>query len=101
VSVRALLNSKILTDAGFIEGHAVILDRGRIVAVTPESDPRCSAAVREDLGGSLLLPGFIDAQVNGGGGVLFNDEPTIDAIDAIGRSPPLWHDGVSSHSHQR
>ena len=32
----------------------------------------------------LLLPGFIDTQVNGGGGVLFNDEPTVDAIRAIG-----------------
>ena len=33
-----------------------------------------------------LLPGFIDTQVNGGGGVLFNDEPTVEAIRRIGRA---------------
>ena len=31
-----------------------------------------------------LAPGFIDVQVNGGGGVLFNDTPTVDGIRAIG-----------------
>jgi N-acetylglucosamine-6-phosphate deacetylase len=38
----------------------------------------------EDLGGHLLVPGFIDVQVNGGGGVLFNDDPSVEAIAAIG-----------------
>jgi N-acetylglucosamine-6-phosphate deacetylase len=38
-----------------------------------------------DLGGKLLLPGFVDTQVNGGGGALFNDRPTIDTIDEIGK----------------
>jgi N-acetylglucosamine-6-phosphate deacetylase len=37
-----------------------------------------------DLQGQLLLPGFIDTQVNGGGGVLFNDDPSIGTIAAIG-----------------
>ncbi|MEO1245438.1 MAG: N-acetylglucosamine-6-phosphate deacetylase [Pseudomonadota bacterium] len=37
-----------------------------------------------DLGGNLLVPGFIDLQVNGGGGVLFNDAPTPATIAAIG-----------------
>jgi N-acetylglucosamine-6-phosphate deacetylase len=34
----------------------------------------------------LLLPGFIDSQVNGGGGVLFNDAPTVETIRAIGQA---------------
>ena len=33
--------------------------------------------------GAWLAPGFIDTQVNGGGDVLFNDEPTVDGIAAI------------------
>jgi N-acetylglucosamine-6-phosphate deacetylase len=33
-----------------------------------------------------LLPGFIDSQVNGGGGVLFNDAPSVEAISAIGNA---------------
>ncbi len=32
----------------------------------------------------LLLPGFIDVQVNGGGGVLFNEAPTVETIRRIG-----------------
>ena len=31
----------------------------------------------------VLLPGFVDTQVNGGGGVLFNDSPTAEGIAAI------------------
>jgi N-acetylglucosamine-6-phosphate deacetylase len=42
------------------------------------------ARERHDLDGGLLVPGFIDTQVNGGGGVLFNDSTTVEAIAAIG-----------------
>ena len=80
----ALNNARILGAEGFIEGHCVLLERDAIVAVVPVSDPRCAAAVQRDLGGQLLLPGFIDSQVNGGGGVLFNDAPTVASIRAIG-----------------
>ena len=48
---------------------------GRIVDIVPASDPRVPRRSAHDLGGNLLLPGFIDSQVNGGGGVLFNDSP--------------------------
>ena len=34
-------------------------------------------------GGGILAPGFIDWQINGGGGVLFNAEPTVEGIAAI------------------
>ena len=43
-------------------------------------------ARRYDLAGRLLLPGFIDTQVNGGGGVLFNDDPSVESIVEIGRA---------------
>ena len=36
-----------------------------------------------DLEGRRLVPGFIDCQVNGGGGVLLNDEPTIESVRRI------------------
>jgi N-acetylglucosamine-6-phosphate deacetylase len=62
----------------------VLLDQGRIVDVVAESDPRCLAAQRYDLQGQLLLPGFIDSQVNGGGGALFNNAPSVETIRAIG-----------------
>ena len=39
-----------------------------------------------DLQGRRLVPGFIDLQVNGGAGVLFNDSPTVEALRAIGKA---------------
>lgn len=80
----ALVNGRVLGDEGLLERHCVLLDAGRIVDVVPESDPRCAAARAYDLRGGLLLPGFNDLQVNGGGGVLFNDAPSVDSIRAIG-----------------
>lgn len=80
----ALVNGRVLGDAGILEGRAVLLEGNRIVDVVANDDPRCKGIVRRDLDGHLLLPGFLDTQVNGGGGVLFNDEPTVDAIREIG-----------------
>ena len=40
--------------------------------------------MQHDLGGKLLLPGFIDTQVNGGGDALFNTDPSVATIARIG-----------------
>jgi N-acetylglucosamine-6-phosphate deacetylase len=82
----ALVNGRVLGDDGLIDGRCVLIEGERILDVVVESDPRCQAAQRHDLGGHLLLPGFIDSQVNGGGGVLFNDAPDVATIRAIGRA---------------
>jgi N-acetylglucosamine-6-phosphate deacetylase len=79
-----LLNGRILTGEGIVSGRALLIAGGRIEALIEPSDARCRDAAPVDLGGGLLLPGFIDAQVNGGGGVLFNDEPSPASIRAIG-----------------
>ena len=82
--MRALGNARVLLDGGFASGKVVLLDAGRIGAVVDEGDARAAGAQYEDLQGATLLPGFIDCQVNGGGGVLFNDDPSVEAIRAIG-----------------
>jgi N-acetylglucosamine-6-phosphate deacetylase len=78
----ALCPSRILTPSGFEAERCLLLEDGRIVDVVPDCPPNIS---REDLEGDLI-PGLIDLQVNGGGGVLFNDQPTIEGIAAIGRA---------------
>ena len=80
----ALVNGRVLRAEGFARDQCVLIEGGHILDVLPANDARCRAAETVDLGGSLLLPGFIDVQVNGGGGVLFNDAPTIESIRAIG-----------------
>src|SRR5581483_11728271 len=69
-----------------VEVHAdaaVLLEGSRIAAVVPRDRIPRSTPVRELPGETWLAPGFIDIQVNGGGDVLFNDEPTPDAIRTI------------------
>ncbi len=73
-----------LTPDGVRSDCTVLLDGPRIEAVCAPDDPRCRDARVEDLGGQLLVPGFVDAQVNGGGGLLFNDAPTAATVRAIG-----------------
>ena len=85
MTTTALCNGRILTDAGFVDRRIVLLQDDRIVAVLPENGS-WSAEQTVDLRGRMLLPGFIDTQVNGGGGVLFNDDPSVDSIIEIGRA---------------
>ena len=70
----ALVGARIFTGERFLDEHAVLLDGPRIADVLPEA-ALPAGLPRRDLGGGLLAPGFLDAQVNGGGGVLFNDTP--------------------------
>ncbi|MFN3535943.1 MAG: N-acetylglucosamine-6-phosphate deacetylase [Brevundimonas sp.] len=76
-----LINGRVLTGEILREDVAVALDGDRIAdVVAADAAPE---GARVDLDGGTLLPGFIDTQVNGGGGVLFNDEPTVAGIAAI------------------
>jgi len=80
----AFVNARVLTAHGWRHDLAVLLDGARILDLLPRSDPRVRRAPQQDLDGAMLLPGFIDVQVNGGGGVLFNDAPTVQTIRRIG-----------------
>jgi N-acetylglucosamine-6-phosphate deacetylase len=81
--LTALVNGRVLFDDHFVDDMAVLIDGARIADVLPRTDPRVRAARQQDLHGCLLAPGFIDCQVNGGGGVLFNDAPTVDTLRSI------------------
>jgi len=80
-----LRGSRLLTPGAILDDHALVLQGGRINAIVPQDAIPHGCRI-EDLGGHLLAPGFIDVQVNGGGGVLFNDAPTVAGIEAIGRA---------------
>jgi N-acetylglucosamine-6-phosphate deacetylase len=61
---------------------ALIVEGAAIQALTSVGD-RPRGGEQTDLGGGVLSPGFIDWQINGGGGVLFNANPSVDGIAAI------------------
>ncbi|MCB8874734.1 N-acetylglucosamine-6-phosphate deacetylase [Acidisoma silvae] len=76
-----LVGSRILTDDGLRSDFGLLIDGGVILDLLP--DTANPAPERRLPGGSILAPGFIDIQVNGGGGVLFNETPTADGAIAI------------------
>ena len=61
---------------------AVVIEGSRIVDVVERRELDASIPVR-DLGAGILVPGFIDLQVNGGAGVLLNATPTLEGVRAI------------------
>jgi N-acetylglucosamine-6-phosphate deacetylase len=63
-------------------GMALIVEGNRVAGLVAEAAVPAEAR-RVDLPGGLLAPGFVDAQVNGGGGVLLNDDPSADGMAAI------------------
>lgn len=79
----ALINGRVLTPQGLHAGLAVVIEGDRIAEIIPAA-AAVSHAKKENLAGGILAPGFIDVQVNGGGGALFNDEPSVETIAAIG-----------------
>jgi N-acetylglucosamine-6-phosphate deacetylase len=78
----ALTGARIFDGTRLVDGAAVIIDGAAIAAVVAETE--LPLAIERRQVGGLISPGFIDVQVNGGGGLLFNDIPTIDTIAAIG-----------------
>lgn len=76
----------LFTGEHICENRALVIENGFISRVIPHSDVPSGVPVERLPPDCLLAPGFIDVQVNGAGGVLFNDNPTKQAIDTIGTS---------------
>lgn len=83
--MRALVNGRPLIDGVFQPGLAVLVDGDRIAGIVRE-DALPAGVASDDLGGAMLVPGFIDTQVNGGGDALFNADPSVDTIRRIGEA---------------
>ncbi|MEM6986451.1 MAG: N-acetylglucosamine-6-phosphate deacetylase [Pseudomonadota bacterium] len=58
--------------------HCLTLRNGLVESLNPASAARVGESV--DLEGDLLCPGLVDLQVNGGGGLLFNQAPHVDTL---------------------
>jgi len=80
---HAIVAEQVFDGAAVVHNAAVIVEGPHILAVVPRDDVPAAMPRRVLPEGAWLAPGFIDVQVNGGGDVLFNDNPTQDGIRAI------------------
>jgi N-acetylglucosamine-6-phosphate deacetylase len=64
----------------------IVIGRGIVQRIAPRDQSPDDCPIDVMPPGTLLAPGFIDLQVNGGGGILLNDDPTPDAMRAIARA---------------
>ncbi|WOI10425.1 N-acetylglucosamine-6-phosphate deacetylase [Thalassospira lucentensis] len=78
----AITNARVFDGTDFQSEKAVIVRDGKVDAIVGNRHIPENISVI-DAGNQILAPGLIDVQVNGGGGVLLNDEPNIDGIRAI------------------
>lgn len=76
-----ILGARIFDGEALHDGVALVLEGGRIEALVPESE--APDGHRETLPGGVLSPGLIDLQVNGGGGVMLGDAPTVEGLARI------------------
>ena len=79
---QALLGSQIFCGERFYDDHALLVDGKSIVDIVDKNNtPDNFNKIELDQG--ILAPGFIDLQVNGGGGVLFNNSPNKESLNTI------------------
>jgi N-acetylglucosamine-6-phosphate deacetylase len=85
MNMRALIGADIFDGINLHKDKALILDGASVQGILALSKVP-SGCERVELNGGTVLPGFVDLQVNGGGGVMFNDETSPDGLVAIAQA---------------
>ncbi|OOE93761.1 N-acetylglucosamine-6-phosphate deacetylase [Salinivibrio sp. AR647] len=78
----ALTHCRIFTGHEVLDDHAIVIREGLIADVCPQHALSTDIETRS-LEGAMVSPGFIDLQLNGCGGVMFNDDITSETIDTM------------------
>ena len=85
----ALTGARVFDGEAFLGDAAVVVDGRRVLAVV-QADEIAEDFTRIDLHGGVLAPGFIDVQVNGGGGALLNNVPSLEVVRQIAHSHRMF-----------
>jgi len=92
---RFLVGCRVFTGDVMLEGRGVLVSDGRVEALPPADAAPEDAEIVRLPGHAIVAPGFLDLQVNGAGGILFNDAPTGRTAESIAAAVrPLGVTGV-------
>src|SRR5260370_7757139 len=80
---HVVLGHRIFDGRRWHNDAAILIEDGRIRALAAWGEVPSDWPQRRVPDGALLAPGFIDLQVNGGGGILLNDRPTPEGMRSI------------------
>jgi N-acetylglucosamine-6-phosphate deacetylase len=78
----AIAGARIFDGSTWHDDAALLLQDGLVEGIVARNDLDPATPLLERDGG-VLAPGFIDLQVNGGGGVMLNDGPSVEKIRTI------------------
>jgi N-acetylglucosamine-6-phosphate deacetylase len=79
-------NGVIHTGETLLENHSILIEDGKIKEIVPLSGLSAFSSVSQiDLKGNYVVPGFIDLQLNGGGGIFFTQQISEESIEKIYR----------------
>lgn len=78
---QAITGARIFDGESWHDNMMLIVADGRVEGLAAADSPTDATRVPAD--GAIIAPGFLDLQVNGGGGALLNETPTLDAIRTI------------------
>ncbi|MBW8640165.1 N-acetylglucosamine-6-phosphate deacetylase [Hoeflea sp. WL0058] len=79
---RAISSPRIYDGSAWHENAVLLVNGDRCVGIASAGAAPADFEIVE-AAGAMLVPGFVDLQVNGGGGVLFNERPNVRGIKAI------------------
>ncbi|WP_284775033.1 N-acetylglucosamine-6-phosphate deacetylase [Agrobacterium sp. lyk4-40-TYG-31] len=80
--VTALTHARIFDGERWHDNNALLIDGSKVAGIVAKDDVAPGTEL-VDCANAIIVPGFIDLQVNGGGGVMLNDDRSVDGIARI------------------
>ncbi|UHS63561.1 N-acetylglucosamine-6-phosphate deacetylase [Agrobacterium vaccinii] len=80
--VTALTHARIFDGERWHDNSALLIDGSKVAGIAAKDDVAPGTEL-VDCANAIIVPGFIDLQVNGGGGVMLNDDRSVDGIAKI------------------
>lgn len=82
---KAFVGARIHDGYDLYSEHALVIRQDETLHIVPRRQLPTECRI-ETLSGGLITPGFVDLQVNGGGGVMFNDNQSVDTLRKISKA---------------